>query len=54
MSDIYRVDADLAAKSHCDGAAYARLYKESIDNPDAFWAKQAERLDWSLVEAARE
>jgi acetyl-CoA synthetase len=27
-------------------AEYEKMYKESIDNPEAFWAKQAERLDW--------
>ena len=26
---------------------YRRLYKESIDDPEGFWARQAERLDWS-------
>jgi len=25
---------------------YQKLYQESVQNPDAFWAKQAERLDW--------
>jgi len=25
---------------------YEKMYKESIENPEAFWAKQAERLDW--------
>jgi acetyl-CoA synthetase len=25
---------------------YEKMWKESIDNPEAFWAKQAERLDW--------
>jgi acetyl-CoA synthetase len=25
---------------------YEKMYKESIDDPEAFWAKQAERLDW--------
>ena len=25
---------------------YKRLYKESIDNPEAFWGKQAEQLHW--------
>ncbi|WP_312932284.1 acetate--CoA ligase [Pseudomonas sp.] len=28
-------------------ADYRRLYQQSIDHPDAFWAEQAERLDWS-------
>jgi len=27
-------------------AEYEAMYKESIDNPEKFWAKQAERLDW--------
>ncbi|HNU75488.1 MAG TPA: AMP-binding protein, partial [Deltaproteobacteria bacterium] len=27
-------------------AEYEKMYKESIENPEAFWAKQAERLDW--------
>jgi acetyl-CoA synthetase len=25
---------------------YEKMYKESIDDPEGFWAKQAERLDW--------
>ena len=25
---------------------YQRMYHESLENPEAFWAKQAERLDW--------
>jgi len=27
-------------------AEYDTLYRESIDNPDAFWARQAEELHW--------
>jgi len=29
-----------------DDAAYARLYAQSMRDPDAFWARAAERLDW--------
>lgn len=25
---------------------YRRLYRQSIEDPDAFWAEQAKRLDW--------
>ena len=25
---------------------YERLYRESIDDPEGFWRRQAERLDW--------
>ncbi len=34
------------APTHCTSEDYDRLYAESISDPDAFWAKQAERLDW--------
>jgi len=29
-----------------DGAAYRRLYAESIDDPETFWSRVAQRLDW--------
>jgi acetyl-CoA synthetase len=29
-----------------DDAGYARLYAESVRDPDAFWARVAQRLDW--------
>ena len=35
-----------ARKPHITKADYARLYAESINNPDKFWAAQAQRLDW--------
>ncbi|MDO5641634.1 MAG: acetyl-coenzyme A synthetase N-terminal domain-containing protein, partial [Paracoccus sp. (in: a-proteobacteria)] len=25
---------------------YARLYEESISDPDGFWAREGKRLDW--------
>ena len=43
---IYPVPEDLANSSHVDEATYQLLYNESVASPDAFWAKQAERLDW--------
>ena len=47
MSDIYPVTPEWATSAHCDKASYERLYKESVETPDAFWAQQAERLTWS-------
>jgi len=32
--------------THCTAAQYDALYKASIENPDSFWALQADRLDW--------
>ena len=29
-----------------DDAGYARLYAESVRDPDAFWARVAQRLEW--------
>ena len=35
--------------THCSAADYDRLYRESIDDPDSFWSRQAERLDWETA-----
>lgn len=41
VSDVARVD------SHLDEAGYHKLYKQSIEEPDSFWAEQASRfLTW--------
>ena len=44
--DWFPVPADAAANTHCSAADYDRLYTQSIDDPDAFWAEQAKRIDW--------
>ncbi|MBB1118086.1 acetate--CoA ligase [Stenotrophomonas sp. W1S232] len=46
MADIYPVDPQFAAKARYDKATYQRLYAESISDPEGFWARQADRLDW--------
>ncbi len=46
MADLYPVDPQFAAKARIDKAAYQQQYRESVENPDAFWGKAAERLDW--------
>jgi len=40
---LYR-DKDIAHIKSYD--EYENLYRESIDNPDSFWEKQANRLNW--------
>ncbi|MDH3948582.1 MAG: acetate--CoA ligase [Gammaproteobacteria bacterium] len=60
MSDVklYPVPAEFAAKSHIDDARYQEMYQRSIEDPEGFWAEQAEQfvtwfkpwdkvLDWS-------
>jgi acetyl-CoA synthetase len=46
MTDVYPVDPKFAATAKIDKNTYQQLYRESVENPDAFWAKAAERLDW--------
>jgi acetyl-CoA synthetase len=43
---IYPPAPALAAKAHVDAARYDALYAQSIADPEAFWAEQAQRLDW--------
>jgi len=44
--DIFPVPPALAASAHVDEAAYHRLYKESVDDPEGFWRREGKRLDW--------
>ncbi len=49
MSDekIYPVPAEFAASAHIDQARYEQMYQRSLNDPDGFWAEQAEEfLDW--------
>ena len=45
-SKLYPVDPALAASAWVDDATYEAMYRQSIDDPDSFWAEQAKRLDW--------
>ncbi len=50
MSDdqIYNVPAEFSAKANINAQQYDSLYKQSIDNPEAFWGEQAKQfLSWS-------
>ncbi|QDQ87943.1 acetate--CoA ligase [Alcaligenaceae bacterium SJ-26] len=44
--DRYPAPAGFAGPHTITEAEYNRLYKESIDDPDAFWGKVAKRLQW--------
>jgi len=49
MSDkhIYPVFESLKTTTHADKATYEAMYAQSIADPDAFWAEQADNmLDW--------
>ncbi|WP_029042089.1 acetate--CoA ligase [Cucumibacter marinus] len=43
---IFPVPAEWAANAHMDKPGYEAAYRRSIEDPDGFWAEQAERIDW--------
>ena len=45
-SKVYAVDPALAANAWIDQDRYEAMYRQSIEEPDAFWAEQAKRLEW--------
>jgi acetyl-CoA synthetase len=48
MSDkIYDVPADFASKSHINEQTYQEMYRRSVEDPDGFWAEQADKfISW--------
>jgi len=43
---VYPVPADLAASAWVDNDKYLAMYKQSVEDPDAFWGEQGKRIDW--------
>ncbi len=43
-SKVYEVPAEIAANAHINAEQYAALYQRSIEQPEAFWAEQAEQF----------
>ncbi len=43
---IYPITADYQANALISEEDYQQLYQQSIDEPKAFWRKQAQRIDW--------
>ena len=44
--NVIPVRADVAARARITHDDYTRLYAESVAQPDAFWGRIAQRLDW--------
>ena len=36
----------VAEGAHVDAAGYERMYRRSVEDPDAFWGEHGRRLDW--------
>jgi acetyl-CoA synthetase len=45
-AELYPVPADFAASARINRDDYLRLHARSLQDPDAFWADAARRLDW--------
>ncbi|MEC9068529.1 MAG: acetate--CoA ligase [SAR324 cluster bacterium] len=43
---IFEVPEEAKAKAWIDNETYLKMYEESVTDPELFWDKQAERLDW--------
>jgi hypothetical protein len=46
QQDRYHVPAAFAAHANLRHRDYVREYQASIDGPDAFWGRIAQRIDW--------
>jgi acetyl-CoA synthetase len=46
MSKLHPVSAEFAARARVSAADYESLYAESVRDPDGFWRRTAQRLDW--------
>jgi len=43
---VYPVPADWARRAFVDDAKYQAMYRQSVDDPEEFWAEHAKRIDW--------
>ena len=43
---LYPVPEAIAKAAHIDNEKYHKMYQESVDNPDGFWAEHGKRIDW--------
>ena len=41
---VYPVPATFAANAHINSDSYQEMYQRSVDDPEAFWAEQAEQF----------
>ncbi|WP_444678377.1 acetate--CoA ligase [Halomonas sp. E19] len=43
---LYPVRDEVAANAWIDREKYQAMYRQSVDDPEGFWAEQAKRVDW--------
>ncbi|PWC34223.1 acetate--CoA ligase [Azospirillum sp. TSO35-2] len=45
-NSFFPVKPEIAAAAHVNEAGYARMYEQSVKDPEGFWGEQGKRLDW--------
>jgi acetyl-CoA synthetase len=43
---VFPVPAEFAETAHINAAGYKAAYQQAASDPDAYWAKEAKRLEW--------
>jgi acetyl-CoA synthetase len=46
MTEVYPVSPEFEARALVDAAGYNEMYQHSVTSNEAFWAEQAQRVDW--------
>jgi acetyl-CoA synthetase len=44
--EVFPVQGEWAQRAFADNDKYLEMYRQSVDDPDAFWGEQGKRLDW--------
>ncbi|ALG70665.1 acetyl-CoA synthetase [Azospirillum thiophilum] len=45
-NSFFPVKPEIAATAHVNAEAYARMYEQSVNDPEAFWGEHGKRIDW--------
>ena len=46
MSELFEIPQNFKGTAWADDEKYQQMYRQSLENPEAFWAEQAERVNW--------
>ncbi len=43
---VYAASSDFIANAHVNAESYAKMYAASVADPEAFWGREGQRIDW--------
>ena len=46
QEQVFPVQPEFAQTAHVNAAEYRDAYEQAASDPDAFWAREAKRVDW--------